>query len=582
MHRHRLMQAARCSVIAAVVVWFAGCSESPVSPTLATVSPEEAAPEPAPEPVAATTAVEAPVVAEEIQTASSKTPAAEAASPLIDPRTQTSESEVDPSQYVYVGDGESDDAAYQLPEVEELKELPIQLDEALARALEHNLEVQIKTLDSELANDLIRQARGAFNPEFKIDLEYEDIDRPQNTQEFIETGGNANLLSGEPRIFEENNWRYKISLEGKLPTGTEYELFSQQEILSNTLSRTSALSLFTPEFQNFTGITLTQPLLRNFGTNVNLAEIRVARKNKRISELEMQDAMLNTISQTLIAYYDLVYVVEEMRLKEIELDLASDLTLEKREQLEKGQISPRDLTRAESALAEIIEELTQARNQVFEKQTVLQSLLTDIRIPDASTIYAPSTSLPVPEVNFDLNMLLAEAAEHRPAMKIARHTVEREDIRLVYAGNQIWPQLDVKATLGRNGLSANLGRSYRQSISSGQGNQWSVGFEFSVPLWNDTAIGQKQEAEHRKEQSVLQLKQVEVNTSLLIQQLLAIIDSNYQRLDAMQLFKNNASRSMEQEEIRLEKGLSTELEVLKFRRDLNRARVRELAARVDI
>ncbi|MEM6821503.1 MAG: TolC family protein [Verrucomicrobiota bacterium] len=581
---HNTVSLKTLAALSAIALCFSACSEAPInsSPPLATSDPSPTSTEIS----SAQTPAEIPYSPEASSTypesgfstnENSETIPESATSvpaPAIEPL---------PDPYVYgTPETESPNSSYRLPEIQPLDELPLRLEDALSRALKYNLDVQIKAYDRELASDVIRQARGAFNPEFKVDLEYEDIDRPQNTQEFVETGGNSTLLTGEPRIFEENNWRYNISLEGRLPTGTEYELFNQQEILSNTLSRTSALSLFTPEFQNFTGITLTQPLLRNFGTNVNLAEIRVARVDKKISELEVQEAMLNTVSETLLAYFDLIYAVAEMRLKQEELELASRLTLDKQEQLEKGQVSPRELTRTESALAEIIEELTQARNQVFEKQTVLQSLLADIRIDDANTIYTPSTNLPIQDRETDLSQLLAEAATHRPVLKIAKHAVERESIRLVYARNQTWPQLDVKATLGRNGLAPNLSRSYRKSIGDGQGNQWSVGFEFSFPLWNDTALGQRDEAENRKQQSILQLKQAEVNTSLIIQQLLSIIDSNYERLDAMSLFKSNAIRLKEQEEIRLEKGLSTELEVLKFRRDLHRAKVRELAARVDL
>jgi len=63
---------------------------------------------------------------------------------------------------------------------------------------------------------------------------------------------------------------------------------------------------------------------------------------------------------------------------------------------------------------------------------------------------------------------------------------------------------------------------------------------------------------------------------------MAIIESNYQRMEAMRLFKANAARAFEEEELRLERGLSTELDLLRFRRDLNQAKVREMAALADL
>jgi hypothetical protein len=268
--------------------------------------------------------------------------------------------------------------AYIIPRVDPLPEQALTLEEALAASLSNNLDLEVKRIDRRLASDVIRQARGAFNPVVNIDAEFEDIRDPQNTQEFVQTGGNQLLLNAnEPRVFKEENWRYKVSLEGKLPTGTQYELFTQYDVLTNTLNQSSALSLFTPEFGSFTGITLTQPLLRGFGTDVNLAEIRVARKNKIISELEVRASMLQTVGETLQAYFDLAYMVENLEFKRKERDLAEKIIGEKREQLEKGQVSPREVNRSESALAELIEDLTLARNEVIQQHTKLQSLIPD-------------------------------------------------------------------------------------------------------------------------------------------------------------------------------------------------------------
>lgn len=478
---------------------------------------------------------------------------------------------------------EDGSGTYRIPRVEPLPEQIISLEEALAAALSNNLDLQVKRIDRRLASDVIRQARGAFNPVLSLDAEFEDIRNPQNTQEFVQTGGNQLLLAaGEPRVFKEENWRYKVALEGKLPTGTQYELFTQYDVLSNTLNETSALSLFAPEFGSFTGITLTQPLLRGFGTDVNLAEIRVARKNKIISELEVRASMLETVGETLRAYFDLAYMVENLEFKRSERDLAEQIIAEKREQLEKGQVSAREVNRSESALAELIEDLTLARNEVIQQHTRLQSLISGSTPQAEPFVFRPDSGLPIPDFKVDMNQLLAEAAAHRPQFLIARQAVEREGIRLVYAANQIWPQIDLKGTYGRNGLAGNYGRSYRKGLLDNQGDQWSVGFQVSFPLWNDEAIGQKQEAENQKEQSILRLKQVEINTSLMVQQLMAIIESNYQRLEAMRLFKSNASRAYGDEELRLEKGLSTELDLLRFKRDLNQAKVREMAALADL
>ncbi|MEM1157858.1 MAG: TolC family protein [Verrucomicrobiota bacterium] len=554
-------------------------------------------------------AVDPPVVETEVKAEEEKAPAApadsqtppEAASTppaaavtnemTTDPRTVGSVDEAIQihieNEAAYSGSSASGGAEPAIPsypsiEVAELPERSIALASALSDSLENNLEIQVKVVDVDIKESLNRQTVGAFNPVFTLEGRFENLDRPQNTQDFVSTGGNALILARDPRIFNEDNYRFKASIEGKLPTGTEYEIFTEYDIIENTLSKTSPLSLFTPEHQVFSGVRLTQPLLRNFGTNVNMAEIRVARKDKRISKLELKDAMLQNISNTLIAYFDIIYLVQDYRLKQEEFELAKSMTEKRREALEKGQVSARELSRAESAMAEVIEELIIARNKVIERQTQLVALIADTSSSGPLSLIIPTTSLPVPEQDIDLNRLLAEAFSHRPLYQIAKRTVEREEIKLIYAENQIWPQLDLKATAGYNGLSSNFTSTYNKAFGDTQGEQWSVGAVFSVPLGNDIAIGRRNEVKLQKEKALLNLRNAEMQTSLLVQQLVTIIKSNYDRLDAMRAFSANASRMLETEEERLEKGQTTELELMKFRRDLNKAKVRETAALADL
>ncbi len=470
---------------------------------------------------------------------------------------------------------------YNLPEPSPMPVRRVAVAEAIAEALQKNLDVKIKEIDKSIGGDLIRQADGQFNPTFKVEGSYEDINRPQNTQDFISTGGTLLNLSRDPRIYKENNYHAKASLEGQLPIGTKYELFSTLDVYKNTLNTTSPLSLFAPEWQSFSGVNLTQPLWKGFGTDVNLAQVRVARANKQISDLEFRSQVLETVASVLQAYYDITYLSEDFRLKQEECQLARRLTEEKRRLLEKGQATARDLNRAETVLAQTIEEMTQSENKLLERQTQLLALMANVDPASQPVLLEPTSEMPVGLPVLDVPGLINEALTHRPEYIAAKYKVERENVKLIYAENQLWPQLDFKGTAGYNGLGAGITRSYDLAFG-GQGPQWSAGFVFSIPLGNDTAIGTRDEARKRKEEALLMLEQVENNTTLGVQQFAAVVHSNLQRLDAMRLFHRNAEKALDDEEIRLEKGLTTDLELLKFKRDLTDARTREMAARADV
>jgi outer membrane protein TolC len=115
----------------------------------------------------------------------------------------------------------------------------------------------------------------------------------------------------------------------------------------------------------------------------------------------------------------------------------------------------------------------------------------------------------------------------------------------------------------------------------GQAGQYSAGIVVSMPWGNDDAIGKKKEAESKKQQSILNLKKEEINTAIDVNKFIDIIQADWKRVDAMKNFVDNAKSNLKYEEERLEKGLTTELEVLRTRRDYTEAETRYLASVVD-
>ncbi len=464
----------------------------------------------------------------------------------------------------------------------DLPRKPLTRTQAIAQALSLNYDIRIKAYDVEAAQAIVRQAHGVFDPVFNMEGSYEDVRDPQDTQDFVATGGiPQNILNGMPRIFVENNQHYKIALDGKLPDGLQYEVKSQLDVLSNTLDKTNPLSLFTPEYQSFTGVTLDQPFLRGFGTDVNNSEIEAAIVNKMAVRDDVEDQMLSTVSQVLQSYFQLTYLTQELDAKRQDRDLGIKLVRDRFQALEKGEISSREVNRSESALAEIIEDYTKAQNEVISQQAILQALLSNDVDHVGQFVYMPSTTMKAPVLGQTEDDLVTYALMHRPKFLEAKEKVDEQNIKLVYAKNQTWPQLDLKGTYGVNGLSSTFGNSYYREIIP-QGPQWTVGLAFSIPFGNNDALGKYNEVVARKAQALLAMKQIELDTNLLIRKEVATFRSDENRLRAMRVFARTADDNLNQEQIRLEKGLSTDLDVLKYQRDGTEAKARELAALADL
>lgn len=170
--------------------------------------------------------------------------------------------------------------------------------------------------------------------------------------------------------------RYETSLEGRLWSGASYDLSFDNSRLENTLNGTNReTSRFRPEYESSLSLTITQPLLRDFGFAANLAEVRLAESEVRLSELDFDVAIMEAVMNVINAYIEMVYAQEEIKVKQEAIALAEGLKKENQRRLDLGLMSPIDVIQADVAIAESEGELIQAESILAERVNVLKTLL---------------------------------------------------------------------------------------------------------------------------------------------------------------------------------------------------------------
>ena len=97
------------------------------------------------------------------------------------------------------------------------------------------------------------------------------------------------------RIFSDKNFIAKEGLKKKFQTGTSFEISSTFNRLENTLNKTSASSLYSPEYESFTGLTLIQPILKGFGREANRAQIDIAQNRVEATQYLTEIKAINLI-----------------------------------------------------------------------------------------------------------------------------------------------------------------------------------------------------------------------------------------------------------------------------------------------
>jgi outer membrane protein len=454
----------------------------------------------------------------------------------------------------------------------------ISLREVVRMALENNLDVKVQRLQPELGEQQMRFAAGAFDPQFGFQTQYVYSETPQNTQEFISTGG---ITAGfdDPRIFTQENMVFNWQVGGKTPLGTQYSVGLNQLQARNDLNILIPPSLFFPEYTTVLGLTVTQPLLKNFGPAANLAELRIARLQKNIGWYEWQQQLIRSLSESLNLYFDLVYTSENLRVRQSAVHTARMLERQNIRRVEAGKMRPSDVWEAQTSVANNADLALRAMNAYIETQNQLKS-----RILSTETIAAgptgrlePSEGLEIPRVELNRDQFLRDAFNKRPEYLRVESVVEQEGIKVRYARNQVYPQVDLQASYGLTGLEGSFGNSFNETFNNG-GPALTVGVLVSIPLGSVKERASLQAAKYRKEQAALNLQRVANEIVFDIDTALSIFRTTKEQVNAAAETTRTARLTVEAQEKLLEEGRATTFDVVRLQNDYADARTRELAA----
>lgn len=454
----------------------------------------------------------------------------------------------------------------------------ISLRDVVRMALENNMDVKVQRLQPELGEQQKRFAAGAFDPSFGFQTQYAYSSIPQNTQEFISTGGVVTSFD-DPRKFTQENLVFNWQLGGKTPLGTQYSLGLNQLQARNDLNIQIPPSLFFPEYTTVLGLTITQPLLKNFGPAANLAELRVARLQKKIGWYEWQQQLIGSLSQSLSLYFDLIYAAENLRVRQSAVHTARMLERQNIQRVEAGKMRPSDVWEAQTSVANNADLTLRAMNAYIETQNQLKG-----QILSSETIAAgptgrlePTDSLEIPTVKLERDRFIREAFNKRPEYLRIQSAVEQEGIKVRYARNQVYPQVDLQASYGLTGLEGSFGNSFSETYTSG-GPALTVGVLVSIPIGSVKERASLQSAKYRQEQASLGLHKAANEIVLDVETALSIFRTTKEQVAAAAETTRTAKLTADAQEKLLEEGKSTTFDVVRLQNDYADARTRELAA----
>jgi outer membrane protein len=352
-----------------------------------------------------------------------------------------------------------------------------------------------------------------------------------------------------------------------------------------------------PFSQPSTSFTLTQPLLRGFGSSTNLRYIRIANENRRISGLLFEQQVLETIYGASRIYFDLVSLGENVAVKQDALKAAQKLEEDDQAQVDLGTLAPIELTRAKALVSASQFDLTQAQGLYRTQEVILRNLILRTNSPVFSAAFTeivPTDAITVPEAFTPpaVSDLIQQGLAKRPDLAQSELQIRTGQISAAASRNQALPQLNLYANVETRGVAEQayeqLGTqgtaipTLPQNFSTGGlkvSTIYQAGIQLNLPLRNRTA-----EADAARD--AVQVRQTQARTEKLAEQIRENIENAEIALETSFAAYKAAESSRDYQEQLLqatrdlvEFGQSTNLNVVQNVAFLAQARSTEIAAR---
>ncbi|MGI6454722.1 MAG: TolC family protein [bacterium] len=477
--------------------------------------------------------------------------------------------------------------AAQLDEYDFLSGAPtLTLEELLTRGLEENLDVKMEKVQIPIEKEDVEFYRAEFDPALESSL---NIDERKNPVSSSLTSGGFNITRTR---------QGEIGLLKRFPTGLE----SRIAINSSRSTNNSRVDGLRPQYRSQLVLNLLQPLLRDFGTEVNTTNIQLSENEVQQAFYSYQEQAMSVAEDIEILYYDLAEALALYQFRLESLELAQQLREGNQMKFEAGLAPINEVQEAETAIASRRELVILAKQEV---ELTLNRIRDIIDASPTDTLFThPFVTSPIVENEFPVTLPLEDALNlafrHRPDLKRIQNEIRNWDIRLLYYKNQKLPRLDLQATLGLNGLSGksrsipDLGDEFAPTnphvgsyfdsfghLVEGDGLEWFIGVQVSYPLGNRAAEARYRQTDLQKIRSIMRLKQLENAIETEIEEAITIIQRSWERVTVTQQFQELADRSLEQENTRFTEGLSDTFRLLDFQDDVIDARIRKINALTD-
>jgi len=449
--------------------------------------------------------------------------------------------------------------------------LRLTLEDAIRLTLLNNSDVHVNHTPVDQARFNLLNAYAPFDPRLTSNLAATRATTPSTNQ-----------LVGAPTLstlFQGGFGNYSQTFE----TGTNI----QASFNGNRSTTNSSFYFLNPYLTSNLGLQFTQPLLRNRGLFPNRAPIVIARRNLNQSQATFESSVNNSIQQAVFQYWNVVQARENLKVVEESLHAANATYQHDKRALELGALSPLDIYRSESQVAQRRVSEIQAEYQLKQAEDQFRPVIGADLDPFIQALDLDLVENPEPQgelYSIDAKTALDEAFRKRPELEAARQQLASDETNFRLARNGLLPDLELIGSYQSNGVGGNQITTASVIVPGGFGDALSQLFHFSYPTYgvtlqlnlpvhNRAARAALGTASVARRNDLYQIRRQEQTVRLDVLNSVHQLEEAKLSLEAAKIARGLAQKTLESEQRKYELGAGQIFLVLEAQTELTQAEV---------
>ena len=401
--------------------------------------------------------------------------------------------------------------------------------------------------------------------------------------EYLTTPLSNLQIYGVPSL-QQNTGVFNLAYQQAFPTGTSITFESQ----NNRQTTNSIYSSLVPTLGAYYRVTVQQQLLAGFGFGPNLRYLRIAKNNKKISDIAFKDQLVATITQIANIYWDLVAAYEQKKVTEQSFAFAQTNLSNTQKQLELEAVPAMDVMRAEAEVSKRDQDLLIAKTNLQLQESLMKNSITknlDDPLLESMPVIPTDTSEMVGTISDEsVEDLISGALRDRPELAESDIDLVNRQISRQAAKNALLPTVNAVAFYGGTGLAGQLNPYYAGGPNSsvlptnfwgafensynGTSPDYFVGVNLNIPIRNRVGKADQYRSELEYRQAELRQQQLKKQIRIEVRNAQYALEQSGARVQAARKARDLAQKTFVIMQKEQELGAGSSFQTLSAQRDL--------------